>query len=42
MKIFLLTIKGSKRKIAIKRLKDLKIKFEIFYGIDGKKIKKIT
>ena len=40
MKIFLLTIKGSKRKIAIKRLKDLKIKFEIFYGVDCKKIKK--
>lgn len=40
MKIFIITLKNSKRSKAIRRLNELKVKFEIFYGINGKKIKK--
>ena len=40
MKIFIITLKNSKRKTAIRRLKELKVKYEIFYGINGKALKK--
>ena len=40
MKIFLITLKKSKRYKALKRLKDLDQKFEVFYGYDSKKLSK--
>ncbi len=40
MKVFLITLKKSKRYKALKRLKSLNQKFEVFYGYDGKKLSK--
>ena len=40
MKIYVITLKNSKRDLTIKRLKKLKLKFEIIYGIDGNKLSK--
>ena len=40
MKIYVITLKNSKRKLTIRRLKELKIKFEIIYGVNGKKLSK--
>ena len=40
MKIFFITLKKSKRYKALKRLKSLNQKFEVFYGYDGKKLNK--
>ncbi len=40
MKIYVITLKNSKRNVTIKRLKKLKLKFEIIYGIDGSKLSK--
>jgi GR25 family glycosyltransferase involved in LPS biosynthesis len=40
MKIYVITLKNSKRKLTIKRLKKLKLKFEIIYGVNGQKLSK--